>query len=404
MKILHVLDHSIPLHSGYTFRTLAILREQRARGWETYHLTSSKHRGAQSDIENVNGVEFYRTRPDETAWRRAPLIGQVAAISDTSRRLAEIVHRVRPDIIHAHSPALNAAAAIRVGRAARIPVVYEVRAFWEDAAADHGTAREGGARYRLSRALETWVMNRAQAVTTICEGLRADIVGRGVAADRVEVIPNAVDVDRFPIINGADESLKKQLGLSDGLVLGFLGSFYGYEGLDLLVAAMPRLLGSTPGIRLVLVGGGPEESSLRDQIASLGLGDKVLMTGRVPHADVARYYSVVDLLVFPRKSMRLTELVTPLKPLEAMAQGRLLLASNVGGQRELIVDNETGYLFKPDSSDAIVNGVLRAIGERDQWLRIIRRGRKFVEEERTWRGSVARYERVYAIAMQQMAQ
>ena len=143
MRILHVLDHSIPLHSGYSFRTLAILREQRAFGWETYQLTSPKHAGAQSDVETVDGLEFHRTRPPRAAWRRAPVIGQATVITDTARRLEGLVNRIRPDVIHAHSPALNGAAAVRVGHKAGVPVVYEVRAFWEDAAADHGTAARG---------------------------------------------------------------------------------------------------------------------------------------------------------------------------------------------------------------------------------------------------------------------
>ena len=402
LKILHVLDHSIPLHSGYTFRTLAILREQRARGWDTYHLTSPKHAGAHSDVEMVDGLEFHRTRPPRAAWRRTPVIGQAAVITDTARRLEGLVDRIRPDVIHAHSPALNGAAAVRVGHKAGVPVVYEVRAFWEDAAADHGTAQEGSLRYRLSRALETRILSSAEAVVTICEGLRKDIVARGIAAGRVTVVPNAVDVERFSVIDTPDDTLKAQLGLSGAVVLGFLGSFYGYEGLDLLVSAMPQLLKVRPEVRLLLVGGGPEEPNLRRQISAMGLEGKVHMIGRVSHADVGRYYSIVDLLVFPRKSMRLTELVTPLKPLEAMALGRLLLASDVGGHRELIDDEKTGFLFEPDSRDAIVRRVCDALDRRDLWPSVVREGRRFVERERNWRASVANYERVYGDAISRL--
>ena len=204
------------------------------------------------------------------------------------------------------------------------------------------------------------------------------------------------------MIDTPDEALKAQLGLSGAVVLGFLGSFYGYEGLDLLVSAMPQLLKVQPEVRLLLVGGGPAELNLRRQIAAMGLEGRVYMIGRVSHADVGRYYSIVDLLVYPRRSMRLTELVTPLKPLEAMAMGRLLLASNVGGHRELIKDAKTGFLFEPDSRDAIVRRVCDALDRRDLWPSLVREGRQFVERERNWRASVARYERVYADAISRL--
>lgn len=395
LRILHVLDHSIPLHSGYSFRTLAILREQRGLGWETLQLTSSKHYGAGADEEDVDGLHFYRTRVAEGGWRARPLLNQWAVIHDTRRRLGQVIARTRPDLLHAHSPCLNGIAALQAGRAAGLPVVYEMRASWEDAAVDHGTTREGSLRYRASRALETWTLKRADAVTTICEGLRADILGRGVAADRVTVIPNAVDPEAFPLIDAPDRELQSRLGLVDAVTLGFLGSFYGYEGLDTLLDAVPAMVAFEPRIRVLLVGGGFEEERLQAQARRLGIADRVTFAGRVPHAEVARYYSVVDLLVYPRKSMRLTETVTPLKPLEAMAQGRLLIASDVGGHRELIENGVTGRLFLPDDPAALACTVRAVLDGRAQWDAVRASARRFVEQQRNWRASVARYAPVY---------
>ena len=251
------------------------------------------------------------------------------------------------------------------GHSLGLPVVYECRAFWEDAAADHGTSREGGLRYRLTRGLETWVFRHADAVTCICEGLRPDIIARGIPESKVTVIPNAVDVERFAYNRPRDAALAAELGLSEAVVLGFLGSFYAYEGLTLAVQALPAILEAHANARLLLVGGGPQEAALKDMTRALGLSDKVVFTGRVPHDDVARYYSLVDVLVYPRLPMRLTELVTPLKPLEAMAQGKLVLASDVGGHRELIRHGETGRLFKAGSADALAEAVVELLGERD---------------------------------------
>jgi glycosyltransferase involved in cell wall biosynthesis len=209
------------------------------------------------------------------------------------------------------------------------------------------------------------------------------------------VIPNAVDPEAFPLIGAPDPALQSRLGLTDAVTLGFLGSFYAYEGLDTLLDAVPDIVRFEPRLRVLLVGGGFEESRLQEQARRLGIADRVIFAGRVPHAEVSRYYSLVDLLVYPRKSMRLTETVTPLKPLEAMAQGRLLIASDVGGHRELIENGVTGRLFRPDDSAALARTVREVLGARAQWDEIRASGRRFVEQQRNWRASVARYIPVY---------
>jgi PEP-CTERM/exosortase A-associated glycosyltransferase len=392
LRVLHVLDHSIPLHSGYTFRTLSILREQRRLGWETFHLTSPKHTAPSAPEEEVDGWKFYRTAAAAAPKFNVPGAGEFALMGQVERRLLEVARAVKPHLIHAHSPVLNAVPAQRVGKRLGIPVVYEVRAFWEDAAVDHGTTTEGSMRYRVTRGIETHALKKAAHVFTICEGLRSDIVARGLSPDKVTVIPNAVDIDAFAVGGEADPVLRRQLGLDGHDVIGFIGSFYAYEGLDLLLDALPRLLQRQPGARVLLVGGGPQDAALKAQAERLGLKDKVVFTGRVPHDQVQRYYDLVDVLAYPRHSMRLTELVTPLKPLEAMAQGRVLVASNVGGHRELIRHGETGWLFPAGQADALADLLADVLGRRDSWPAIRAAGRTFVEAERNWRTSVSNYQ------------
>ncbi len=396
MRILHVFDHSLPLHSGYTFRSRAILRAQQARGWEVRALTTPRHTQPDARDETIDGIAFFRSPAPKAA---APGMGLFAEMNASTQRLLELATQWKPDLIHAHSPALNGIPALRAGKALGIPTVYEIRAFWEDAAVDHGTTREGSFRYRATRMLETYVLKRVSAVTTICEGLRQDIVARGIPAGKVTVIPNAVDAEAFTLRQSADAALQKSLALQDSTVLGFLGSYYAYEGLDLLIAATPALAKEIPNVKLLLVGGGPQEANLKAQAAALGVADRVVFVGRVPHTEVQRYYDLVDILVYPRHRMRLTDLVTPLKPLEAMAQQHILLASDVGGHHELIEDGKTGFMFQADSEAALVAGVVRALGARAQWPQIRANGRAYVEHERNWTASVARYQTVYANAM-----
>ncbi len=395
MRILHILDHSIPLHSGYTFRTRAILEQQRAMGFETFHITSAKHKGPEVLVEEVEGFRFFRTPRPASWYANLPLLNQFSIVDSLAKRLGEVIEEVKPDILHAHSPALNGLAALRVAQWYSLPIVYECRAFWEDAAVDHGTSREGGMRYRATHALETYVFKRAQAVTTICEGLRQDIIKRGITAEKVTVIPNAVDIQRFQIAGGADAELRRELGLDGKTVLGFIGSFYAYEGLPLLLEAMPEILRKKPELCLLLVGGGPQEQYLREAAEALNLGESVIFLGRVPHDKVQKYYDQVDIFVYPRYSMRLTELVTPLKPLEAMAQGRLVVASDVGGHKELISDRENGWLFKAGDAEDLARTVLELLDKPECWPAIKQAGREFVEKERNWQASVRRYEAIY---------
>lgn len=395
MLILHVFDHSLPLHSGYSFRSRSIIREQRALGWRTAHLTGPKHHLAYRPREEVDGLLFHRTPPARGLAARLPALRHVALMRRLERRLEEVVERERPDLLHAHSPVLDAVPALRVGRRRGLPVVYEVRAFWEDAAATHGTAREWGPRYRASRALETWALRRADAVATICRGLRDEAVERGVDAARIAVVPNAVDVERLSVERRVDPGLRHRLGLEDAVVLGFIGSFYAYEGLALLLEALPAIRRRHPSTRLLLVGGGPEERRLRELSGQLGLADAVRFAGRVPHERVGSYYDLVDLFVYPRLSRRLTELVTPLKPLEAMAKGRPVVASDVGGHRELIRPGETGILFPPGDVEALATTLSDTLAARASWEELRRAARRFVEEERTWARSVAGYRALY---------
>ncbi len=399
MRILHIFDHSIPLHSGYTFRSEAILRHQHKRGWETFHVTSPKHYLEGPAKETVEGLDFYRTIPPAGPLSGLPVFRELAQISAMARRIVEVAKDVKPDILHAHSPVLNAMAAARAADQLDLPMVYEIRAFWEDAAAAHGTCREGDLRYRITQYLESRMVRRADAVTTICKGLQNDVISRGVASEKVTVIPNAVDIDEFSGPSEYNGKIAQKLDIEDKTVLGFIGSFYHYEGLDILLRALPIMLSYDPDIRVLLVGGGPQDEELKKLAKELGIRDKVIFTGRVPHDQVQGYYSIVDILVYPRSAMRLTELVTPLKPLEAMAQHQIVAASDVGGHRELIEDGVTGTLFPPDSPMALADAIARMLNRRDTWPDIRLAGRKFVETERNWDVSIANYEQVYDRAL-----
>ena len=391
-RVLHVLDHSLPLHSGYTFRTRAILKAQQAMGLEVRGVTSLRHSADGPDIETVDGLTFHRTRGLATGpaglreWRE---------ISRLAAGIEALARNWRPDVLHAHSPALCGQAAVLAGRRLGIPVVYEIRAFWEDAAVGNGTGTAGSIKYRLTRGLESHVAAQADAIVTICEGLRRDLIARGTDPARITVMPNGVDLEMFGTPAPRDVALADRLGLGSGPVIGFIGSFYDYEGIDDLIAAMPLLIESEPDARLLLVGGGPMEQALRASAASSSAAHAIHFVGRVPHEEVERYYALIDIMAYPRKKSRLTDLVTPLKPLEAMAQGKLVAASDVGGHRELIADGVTGVLFAPDSPAACADALGRLLATPESWNAYREAGRSHVQTRHDWARNVERYRDVY---------
>jgi PEP-CTERM/exosortase A-associated glycosyltransferase len=400
MRILHVLDHSLPQQSGYVFRTLGILQAQRDRGWQTYHLTTPRHPETRGAEEMIDGWHFYRTPLADHPVASIPLVADWRQMAATRARLEAVVRDVRPHILHAHSPILNGLPALGVARRRHLPLVYEVRAFWEDAAVDLRQVRPWGLRYRATRGLESYLLRRADAVVTICEGLRRDVLGRGIAPGKVTVVPNAVDLKAFRDMPPRDPDLASRFGLEPGATIGFIGSFYAYEGLELLIEAVARLKDELAGLKLFLVGGGPQEARLKALARTLGLEGRAIFTGRVPHDEIGRYYGLVDVLVYPRHRMRLTDLVTPLKPLEAMAQGKLVLASDVGGHQELIESGKTGFLFPADDTGSLVRALRDLFSRRSQWPALRAHARDFVERERSWAASAARYEPLYKALLQ----
>ncbi|WP_343527745.1 TIGR04063 family PEP-CTERM/XrtA system glycosyltransferase [Sphingomonas sp.] len=394
MRILHILDHGLPLQSGYTFRTRAIMKAQGAQGHDVAAVTGPRQGAGSGGVETLDGLSFHRT-PVVGPARGGGIVREAHGLWAHVRAIAAAVRAFRPDILHAHSPVLDALAAWMVARRFGLPLVYEIRAFWEDAAVGNGTGVEGSLRYRATRAVETWACRRADAVAVICEGLRGDLIARGIPADKIVVSPNGVDLTLFGQPPGRDADLAGRLGLDGAEVIGFIGSFYDYEGLDDLIAAMPRLVAKRPGARLMLVGGGPMEASLRAQAEASPVADAIRFIGRVAHQEVERYYGLVDILAYPRKRMRLTDLVTPLKPLEAMAQHRLVAASDVGGHRELIRDGETGTLFPPGDADALADALAGLLAERSIWDGRRVAARNFVEDERDWASNIICYDPVY---------
>ncbi len=397
MRVLHVLDHSLPYFSGYSFRSDYILRTQQRLGLQPFVVTSPKHEDFTEPKETRDGIEYHRLR-----WpafyvlpkpHTVPLLKQAACVAEMSKQITKLAAELKVDILHAHSPSLNGLAAARAARQLGLPCVYEVRYYEEDAAVDRQKLTFNSPLYRLSRRLEWEALKRADRVVTICESLKDDLIARGVPAGKLFQAPNGVDTTAFAP-REPDAELSARYGLQGKTVIGFIGSFYLFEGLEFLVDAVLRLLNQRGDVKLLLAGEGEVEASLRNRIPA-DKGEQIIFAGKVPHPQVKVYYSVMDVLVYPRVRSRLTELTTPLKPLEAMAQQRVVVGSDIGGLRELIRDGETGCLVAPENVAALTQCLAGLVDDAGKRLALAQRARAFVVRERDWERIVERYFEIY---------
>ncbi len=288
MRVLHVLDASLPIVAGYTARAASILETQAALGLEPVALTGLRQ-ASTVDREVVHGILHHRTTvPAElTGLLKAPVAREAVEMALLGRRALQI-HRESPlDLVHAHSPVLTGLPSLAVARRLGIPSVYEIRAFWEDAAVDQGKDTEGSARWRAIRALETALCRGVDAVVAICEGIRRDLVNRGVPEDRITLVPNGVDTRKYAP-RARDEALADRLGLGGKIVIAYVGTLFRFEGVSLLLDALHRLIGEDDRIRGLIVGGGEASADLEAHHARLGLEGKVILAGKAAPAEIPR--------------------------------------------------------------------------------------------------------------------
>src|SRR5262245_35658226 len=398
-KVLHGLDHSLPYSSGYSFRSDYVIGAQRRLGLHPVVITSPKREDFEHGVETVDGVNYHRLRwPGITApLRKIPLLNHSLCLVALTKEIKRLAEALKVDLIHAHSPATNGLPAVRAARETNLPVIYELRYYDEDAAAGRGKTSHNSLRYRLTRRLEQSVLEKATRVTTISKAMRADLVSRGVDPGKMFVMPNGVDTNFFEP-RPPDAGLISRYDLAGKIIIGYIGSFYFYEGLERLIDAMILLLAKRSDVKLLLVGEGEADRMLRKRVPGQ-LWEHFAFAGRVAHADAPRYYSVMDILVYPRVNSRLTDLTTPLKPLEAMAMEKVVVGSDVGGLRELFNDGEVGFLVEPENPRALAKRLLSLVESATVRLAMGKRARESVLRDREWDKIVANYFTVYREAM-----
>lgn len=396
MRVVHVMHHSMPGSDGYSIRAKYLLEAQRQH--HDVVVLTSPAQGAKALDEVIDGIRYVRTHYEGWERDRVPpaakhlVFGRVIA-----RRLRRLLAEAPCQMLHAHTPFTVARPVLKLARQARIPMVYEKRNLWEESAAARGKLVGRWPFFQLSKAVDRGVTLRADAVCTITEALKAHTVALGARAEDVFVVGNGVDTDAF-VPTPAPHALRERCLAGGDFVVGFVGSFFSFEGLPLLLQAFAGLRAASPGARLVLVGDGEDKPKLEEVRAKLGLGESTWLPGRVPHGEVVGYCASMDVLVYPRLRSSLTEMISPLKPLEPMAMGRCVLGSDVGGIRELIRDGQTGLLFQAGSVESLQRQLRRLFSGEIDVRAIGARARDDVVAHRQWRHMAGVYESAYAHA------
>jgi len=410
--ILHIVTDALPTTSaGYTIRTQEIALAQRDAGGAPrldphvvtrigFPVTAGAIDGRA--LVTVDGIPYHRLLP----WIMPGRADTIAA--GGLKHAARLVRDLTPSVLHAASNYSNALIALALRDATRLPVVYEVRGFWEDtwlsrhsAASAASAANAGSAsdlrhsdRYVRTRALETHCMQAADLVVTLGEAMRDEIVERGIDPAKILIVPNAVSDEFLQPLPDAT-ALKKDLGITDGEhVVGLVSSLVAHEGIGTLLTAVKILNDRGVAARALIVGDGPERGALQRQAAELGLD--AIFTGRVPMAKVRDYHAVLDVFVVPRTPDRVCQLVTPLKPVEAMASGLPVVVSAVKALGEVVQDKVTGLQFPPLDAEALADALQLLLGNPELRRELGASAREWVARDRTWEHNAARYRDAYA--------
>jgi len=373
-RILYGLHHYFPLADGYTIRSQSILE-----------YLKKNYRVEMVTLVNHNWLE------------RCPVLREPYRMHVFRRRLIHSIEKTDPQIIHVNSPWQVGLPANEVGSVFGIPVIYEVRGFWEETKVVQGEIDPKSKKYQQIRDQETNVMFYADRIVAISEGLRTEIINRGIEPEKISVVPNGIDTGKFSQIAPEEQSLRliQKYNLENSKVIGYIGSVRKLEGLGGIIRALPQLIRLIPEVKFLIVGDGPDLAKLKQETAALNLQNYVIFAGETDHSQIREYYSILDLFILPRLPGYVNEIVTPLKILEAMALGKTVLASNVGGIAEIIENGRTGFLFNKNDLDNFISKCTTLLEREPLRQKISVAAREWVVNRRDWQMVLQKYDQIY---------
>lgn len=399
--VLYMLHNALPHHSGgYATRTHGLLTELGRAGWDVDGVTRLGYpydMPKMADVpdlparEVVGEVDYHHLLTGRQIEKKNPMHDYVTRYVDA---LLPLAREERPAILHGASNHWNGLAAVMAGRILGIPSVYEVRGLWEVTRGSRDPEWGRSDQYKYIARMEADAARGATRVLAITQALKDELIERGVDEDKIVLVPNGVDTERFTPLP-RDEELAAQLGVAGKTVIGYVGTVVDYEGLDLLLEAAATLKRTRDDFRVLIIGDGAKLEELQESAAAQGLGDVVTFPGRVPHEEVERYYSIIDITPFPRLPLPVCEMVSPLKPFEAMAMGKAVVASDVAALAEIVTPGQNGLLHEKGSAESLMEQLGTLLDQPELAGRLGGQSREWVVEHRDWRQLAQRIAGVY---------
>ena len=418
MKVLHILDYSLrSRQAGYTIRSKYIFDTQSKIGLEPIvatrfkdtHLIDSKFLVKEEYLDRVlylndmiqTSLDLHFQSLGVRQVRHSAALHREGLLRQFQNHISRVVEIHKPEVIHVASPAQNALISAEVGHKYNLPVIYEVRGLWHETGVVTGTLNTSSKEYQYRHFLFLEAMKCADLIITLAETMKEEFIREGIPENKIFIVPNGVDTSKFtprsyPI------HLAERLGFGSGHVtIGHIGSIRKLEGLRWLLKAGKILLSRHPDVKILIVGGGDEVQPLQRLATELGLDSVVHFTGQVPHEDIFDYYAMIDIFVIPRVRSLVTELVTPIKPYEAMAMGKAVIVSDVAALREIIDDGMTGSICNADDPEDLAQKCAALIEDTQLRAKIGNRARQWISEHRDWQQVVTNYEPIYKHAIQE---
>lgn len=403
---VHLLTNSLPhTGSGYAQRSHSILTSLQDAGWKTNVLTRAGYplsigKITARSVDFVDGVGYQRICPKKMKSDMR------ARIQQQAEALAGSVQESRPLVLHTTTDFTNALSVIAVAEAFGLPWVYEVRGQLADTwASSRPESAKSSQRYKLFKEREAFVAAKATHVVTLGEAMKQELIDQGVAEARISIAPNAIG-DEYLGLPIERNTARKTLGLpAENQYVGTVSSLVAYEGLDLLVRAVAELVPQNPSLRLLIVGNGVERNNLISLSEKLGIRDYCIFPGRVPREEARTYHCALDVFVVPRRDLSVTRVVTPLKPVEALACEVPVVAADLPALRELVRDGETGLLVAPDDVHALAQGIDKLLRNSSKRASMGAAGRQLMLDERTWSRNAEKLLEIYnsaSVHMQRM--
>jgi glycosyltransferase involved in cell wall biosynthesis len=389
--VFYLLHNSLPHNSaGYATRTHGLLSELNRIGWNVDGVTRLGYpydMPGMAEIPDVpvhdivGDVDYRRLLTGRQIEKKNPLFDYTERYS---KALLDLAEQERPAIIHAASNHWNGLTAVKAARQLGIPSIYEVRGLWEVTRGSRNPEWAESNMFKYIARMEADAAKGATRVFAITEALREEMIRRGVDGEKIQIVPNGVDTNRFTPI-AKDDELASQLEVAGKTVIGYVGSVLDYEGIELMLEAAEVFNRTRADFHVLIVGDGAELERFQHHVEERELEHVVTFTGRVPHEEVERYYSLIDITPFPRLPLPVCEMVSPLKPFEAMAMGKAVVSSDVAALKEIVTPGVNGYLHEKGSAESLIEQLTRLLDDPEHTRQIGAQAREWVVQNRDWK-------------------